>query len=665
MSVRSASRQVSKPQRTHSQRSTARTTSPVASASVLPPIHRLQRAVGNRGMGRFLSSGLIQTKFTVNRPGDRFEQEADRVADAVMRMPESQIADRTAVAAPARPAPIQRVCKECEEESARPAIQRMCDACSQESKRPPKLQAKETPGGTPEVTPEIAARIQSLQGGGQALPTSVRRFFEPRFGQDFSPVRVHTDVASTRGLQARAYTVGSNIVFGAGQYSPQTSEGKRLLAHELTHVVQQGGASPQPSNKGRDVIQRAGDPAAIPPAFPCPTDLTAGRPVGTDLLFPSDGSIITAAHTAQLTTFRTAWLAAGGTDDILIHGYSSTDGAQAHNWTLSCNRAQAVQAELVRLGIPAVRINVVAHGESTDFGPSAAPNRHAVVTSRSPGFLPLPLISGVVTARDNFASRSTTRFGVGETIDLTFFSFPPRPAGDFGGLVWRVISGGGTLAPGVTPNDGTATYTAPATAATVQLELQVATGATAGRVISAHTLTIVIPSAVRMVAIPGTAPTFGGTIPAGTWGVGFQANPFIDPKDVSFLGVRFGEGTVLGVVTPAGSFLSGRSGLPHPVGVLTPGGLGNAATGTPVLGTDNIEHVGGVTPSTVLGVNICGDSDFLWAIPWQFSVAGGPRVPFAGGFTANQHLTSTLSCNATVEKASSGTFCRRINGTTC
>jgi hypothetical protein len=127
----------------------------------------------------------------------------------------------------------------------------------------------------------------------------------------------------------------------------------------------------------------------------------------------------------------------------------------------------------------------------------------------------------------------------------------------------------------------------------------------------------------------------------------------------------FGEGTVAGIVTPAGSFLSGRHGIVHPVGGLVPGGVGNATTGTPVLGVDSIATAGGVTPRRVLGVNICGDSDFLWAIPWQFSVAGGPRTPFAGGFTANHHVTSTFFCNATIEKAGAGPFCRRVNGATC
>ena len=85
---------------------------------------------------------------------------------------------------------------------------------------------------------------QAVSGSGGALDPAVRGEMEQRFGRDFSGVRVHTDpnaVASARALSARAYTVGADIVFDRGHYAPQSSTGKRLLAHELTHVVQQSG----------------------------------------------------------------------------------------------------------------------------------------------------------------------------------------------------------------------------------------------------------------------------------------------------------------------------------------------------------------------------------------------------------------------------------------
>lgn len=657
--------------------------SPVATRAARKPappepsrLARLQSAYGNQGILRSVKSGSLQRKLTVNQPGDKFEQEADRVADAVMRMPTSDVAGER-VSHDNSSGRVQRCscgnssggagkCEECEAKAT--SLQRASTSASSSSTAPP-------------VVHEV------LGSSGQPLDRATSDFMESRFGQDFSEVRVHTDARaaqSATAVDALAYTVGPEVVFAGGQYSPGTTASRRLLAHELTHVVQQGHATPRSAQNEATrsslafsrnselakaqvarVLQRAGDPAAIPADLGCPTDLTAGRPAGTEVLFPVDGTAITPAHTALLTAFRATWLAAGGTDDILVHGYASTDGAQDHNWRLSCTRAQAVKGELERLGIPAVRINVIAHGASTDFGAGGAANRHAVVTSHA-GFLPLPLARGTLTARDNFAGRSATRFGVGEIIDLNFASIPPRPAADFGGLQWVLVSGGGTLT-GVT-NAGTATFTAAATAGAAQLELRVAGGATAGRVISTHPITVVIPSAVRMIAVPGTAPGFAnpGVVPAGTWGAGFQADPFIDPKDVSFQGVVFGEGTVTSVVTPAGSFLSPFAGLAHPVNTFGPGHGGNATTGTQVSPpVDNITS-GQLAPAgSLLAARTCGASDFLWAIPWQFSVEGGTRTNFAGGFTANHHVTSTFFCNATIEKAGAGPFCRKIDGTTC
>src|SRR5437588_10840162 len=85
-----------------------------------------------------------------------------------------------------------------------------------------------------------------LNSSGQSLDESTRAFMEPRFGHNFSQVRVHTDeraVESAEAVNALAYTVGRNVVFGEGQYAPGTHEGQMVLAHELTHVVQQDGSA--------------------------------------------------------------------------------------------------------------------------------------------------------------------------------------------------------------------------------------------------------------------------------------------------------------------------------------------------------------------------------------------------------------------------------------
>jgi hypothetical protein len=157
-----------------------------------------------------------QAKLTVGAPNDAFEREADQVADQVMRMPE-------------------------------PGVQRMCAECEEEEK----IQAKEEPGRTPSVPDGFEPRFSALRGGGQPLPASERAFFEPRFGHDFANVRLHSGPAASElasSVHARAFTLGRSIVLGSDQYAPGTSDGRRLMAHELTHVVQQRGA--------RESIQR-------------------------------------------------------------------------------------------------------------------------------------------------------------------------------------------------------------------------------------------------------------------------------------------------------------------------------------------------------------------------------------------------------------------------
>lgn len=112
----------------------------------------------------------------------------------------------------------------------------------EEKKKEEPVASKEMSGHTPTVTPQIQANIQKMCGKGKQLPSSARNFFEPRFGYDFSQVRVHHDAQAAETAQevkAKAFTVGKYLVFGRGQYAPETSKGRQLMAHELTHVVQQ------------------------------------------------------------------------------------------------------------------------------------------------------------------------------------------------------------------------------------------------------------------------------------------------------------------------------------------------------------------------------------------------------------------------------------------
>src|SRR2546421_6622552 len=121
-----------------------------------------------------------------------------------------------------------------------------CDECAQKESS---LQRKTSTHGEPSEVPPIVNDV--LRSPGSSLDTSTREFFESRFDHDFSGVRVHADsnaARSAEAVNALAYTVGRDIVFGAGRYSPGTSAGRSLMAHELTHVAQQrsGGASTGP-----------------------------------------------------------------------------------------------------------------------------------------------------------------------------------------------------------------------------------------------------------------------------------------------------------------------------------------------------------------------------------------------------------------------------------
>src|SRR5688572_3530223 len=173
----------------------------------------------------FSGSGLrhrLQAKPTVNEPGDHHEQEADRVAERVMRMPDSNLR-------------LQRKCG-C---GGSTAPSGSCAECASDAGR---IQRETTPenNSSGQRAPAIVHDVLRLPG--QPLDQSTRAFFESRMGHDFGGVRVHTDAEaarSARAVNAVAYTVGRDVVFGEGQFAPGTSTGRHLLAHELSHVVQQ------------------------------------------------------------------------------------------------------------------------------------------------------------------------------------------------------------------------------------------------------------------------------------------------------------------------------------------------------------------------------------------------------------------------------------------
>ena len=198
----------------------------------------LQGTAGNRAVARLLRSQRearplrLQPKLMVGSGNDPLEREADRVAELVMRTWSSRSANA------------------CAEEGVEVPIQRLAD-----------------PGHDPasafQADDSVAKRLAARSGGGQVLPAVVRNRMEAGFGTDFSSVRIHRDTEAadlSTGLAARAFTHGTDIYFAAGAYEPESRSGRRLLAHELTHVVQQGGAPVHRKPEPRPAELRNGIP---------------------------------------------------------------------------------------------------------------------------------------------------------------------------------------------------------------------------------------------------------------------------------------------------------------------------------------------------------------------------------------------------------------------
>lgn len=235
-------------------------------------------------------------KLVVGEKDDAFEREADRFADVVM--------DRTLTlrnAAPLRTSAsgsqLQRKCRDGEE----------CGECPECYKQQASLQREPLSDAPVSVAPPLVHEV--LQSPGTYLPSHIRGFFEARFGSDFSQVRVHGGARaeeSARAVGARAYTVGHDLVFGAGQYTPETENGRRLIAHELTHVVQQSGGK-QANHLQRDPItDKAATQTNQTPATECPLkDSETHDGEWTELFPPRQGpggsfyDLVTVARSGQ------------------------------------------------------------------------------------------------------------------------------------------------------------------------------------------------------------------------------------------------------------------------------------------------------------------------------------------------------------------------------
>jgi hypothetical protein len=194
---------------------------------------------------RTQSSGALASlrapaaSFKISHPGDVFEREADRAADAVMSGKSTAPAwslSRIGIATP-----LQRKC------SCGGSSEGECKECAEKKALQRRAYGPEEVSAVPPIVHDV------LRSPGLPLDANIRSFFEPRFGHDFSRVRIHTDseaAASASAVHAVAYTVGHDIVFSESGYAPSSRQGRELLAHELSHVLQQegGGSSPGSSS---------------------------------------------------------------------------------------------------------------------------------------------------------------------------------------------------------------------------------------------------------------------------------------------------------------------------------------------------------------------------------------------------------------------------------
>ena len=201
------------------------------------------------------SSAFFQPKLSIGQPNDAYEKEADSVANAVV----NHKPGNAPVVQQKRISSIQRLATPMEEEKLstnedrmkkdkeiqeKPEVQRMCPACEKEKeKKVGAVQKKPDGGGT--ASPVLSSRIEGSAGKGKALPNRTLSEMNSSFGANFSNVYIHTDaeaISMNRELGALAFTHGNDIYFNSGMYNTDSSGGRQLLAHELTHVIQQGAA---------------------------------------------------------------------------------------------------------------------------------------------------------------------------------------------------------------------------------------------------------------------------------------------------------------------------------------------------------------------------------------------------------------------------------------
>ncbi len=374
------------------------------------PMNQQQENTGSEMLSHPL---LIQYKLTVGAPDDPLEKEADAMADQVMRMP-----DTTAFTATVSSAGIQRKCSACEEEEklqrkelsvlneyestdtaaiSHTVIRRKCAACEEEEsvRRKPSfasvtslIQTSRKVGGNAVASEATTARINATRGTGSRLDNQTRSFMESRFNADFSGVSIHTGdyaVQMSRDLNAQAFTVGSDIYFNSSRYNPSSDSGKHLLAHELTHTIQQGGAAVKRrseedeqlnvlslTTRAGNTIQRQEMPEltreeeiALSGSSEGEFEVTNSPFAISIFNFAINSATLKQRHIEILTEVaRLLRMMPSGQFRVVIDGNTDDTGAPSVNDPLSLRRANAVRRFLRAHGAGG---SLVTHGEGEDL----------------------------------------------------------------------------------------------------------------------------------------------------------------------------------------------------------------------------------------------------------------------------------------------------------
>ena len=240
------------------------------------PVLQLQRTLGNQRVAQLIQAKRLtpqgkiiglQRKLTVGAAHDQYEQEAGRVADEMMRMPENtafcgqqSVVSEDSTALPMKPGlhfANGPACGEEEVPQKRPIAISPLVQCQVEDEEEERIQTTE-PDGVPSSIPSVGSSIASLRGSGKPPTESKRTLFEPRFGHDFSQVRLHTDGQAgklAKTVHTKAFIVGRDVFLSQGEYSPGSSEGSGRLAHELTHGI--------PQERGPESKRHMHGPAAL------------------------------------------------------------------------------------------------------------------------------------------------------------------------------------------------------------------------------------------------------------------------------------------------------------------------------------------------------------------------------------------------------------------